>query len=130
MNYKTIRYPGHCEKMQFLMHTLSLAKKPRLLQEVIECAIPQITQDVVLVYVSASGTKNGQFMERNFTQKYYPENISGINWSALQMCTASSICTVIDLLKTQKIPTHTHHVLQEQIPLELFLDNRFGQFFA
>ena len=26
MDYKTIRYPGHCEKMQFLMHALSLAK--------------------------------------------------------------------------------------------------------
>ena len=75
MDYKTIRYPGHCAKMQFLMHELCLAQKPGLLQEVIECAIPQITQDVVLVYVAVRGEQNGALVERNYTHKFYPKTV-------------------------------------------------------
>jgi saccharopine dehydrogenase-like NADP-dependent oxidoreductase len=50
MNYKTIRYPGHCEKMHFLMHDLKLAEDRATLRQILEKAIPRTEQDVVIIY--------------------------------------------------------------------------------
>ena len=50
MNYKTLRYPGHCEKIQFLMNDLKLNEDRETLKRILEKAIPQTQQDVVIIY--------------------------------------------------------------------------------
>ena len=40
--------------------------------------------------------------------------------------TAAAICTVLDLLVTGQLP-QSGFVRQEEIPLKIFLENRFGQ---
>ena len=49
MNYKTIRYPGHCGQMRLLMNDLKLNQDRATLKRILENAVPQTLQDVVIV---------------------------------------------------------------------------------
>ncbi|HSB44926.1 MAG TPA: saccharopine dehydrogenase C-terminal domain-containing protein [Nitrospira sp.] len=128
MNYKTLRYPGHCEKIHLLMKDLKLNEDRETLKRVLEHAIPQTLQDVVLIYASVTGTKDGGFFEENYVKKIYPQCIKGKLWSAIQVTTASSVCCVMDLVL--KNPSRYHgFITQESVPLKDFLANDFGACF-
>jgi saccharopine dehydrogenase-like NADP-dependent oxidoreductase len=129
LNYKTLRYPGHCEKMRFLMHELKLQDNRPLLKTLLENAIPKTYQDVVVIYVSVEGVKKGVFMEKNFTKKVYPKTIYGLEWSAIQVSTASSLCAVVDMVLAHP-QLYQGAVYQEDFSLQVFLSNRFSQYFA
>jgi len=128
MDYKTIRYPGHCEKMRALIDELDLTKNRDALKKTIEDMLPRTQQDVVLIYISVSGERSGELFEESYVKKIYPQEISGFNWTAIQVTTASSVCVLIDLV--MKNPgKYQSLVLQEQFSLEEFLANRFGEFY-
>lgn len=129
ISYKTIRYPGHCEKMRFLMNDLHLNEDRETLKRILENAIPKTHQDVVLVYVSVTGTKEDVFTEENYVRKFYPKIINGTQWSAIQLTTASSICAVMDLVVTQP-DKYKGFIKQEQFSLNDISGNRFGQYYA
>ncbi len=129
LNYKTVRYPGHCEKIRFLMYDLKLIEDRATLKKIFEKAIPRTEQDIVLVYVSVDGWQKDHFFEKTYFRKYYPKIIAGKLWSAIQVSSAAGICAVVDLVLTN--PAHYQGVLlQENISLKIFLENRFGQHFA
>ena len=128
MDYKSVRYPGHCEKLKLLLHGLRLREDPDLFKQILENAIPQTAQDVVLVYVSVIGRKNGQFHEMNYTHKVYPKTLFNHTWSALQMSTASSCCAVIDMVLNDK-SLQTSLVKQEALDYQKFLKNQFGKYY-
>lgn len=128
MNYKTLRYPGHCEKIHLLMKDLRLNEDRKTLKRVLENAIPQTLQDVVLIYASVTGTKEGELFEESYVKKVYPQCIKGKLWSAIQVTTASSVCCVMDLLLTQS-PPRRGFVTQESILLKDFLANDFGVYY-
>lgn len=129
MSYKTIRYPGHCAKMRFLMHELDLNNDRDTLKRILENAIPKTAQDVVLVYVSVTGTKDHLFMEENYVKKFYPKTINGLDWSAIQLTTASGLSTILDLVLSQP-GKYKGFVCQEQFSLSDLTNNRFGQYYA
>ncbi len=126
LSYKTIRYPGHCELMRFLCNDLRLAKRRDLFLDVLENAVPMTTQDVVLIFVSVSGTRNGQLMQETFTKKVYHREIGGRPLAAIQITTASSVCAIVDLHREGTIQK-TGFLCQEEVELDAFLKNRFGQ---
>ena len=128
MNYKTLRYPGHCEKIQLLMKDLKLNEDRKTLKRVLEHAIPQTLQDVVLIYASVTGTKHGEFFEENYVKKIYPQCIKGKLWSAIQVTTASSVCCVMDIV-LRNGAAYRGFVTQESIRLQDFLANDFGACF-
>jgi saccharopine dehydrogenase-like NADP-dependent oxidoreductase len=128
MNYKTLRYPGHCEKIQLLMKDLKLNEDRQTLKRILERAIPQTLQDVVLVYASVTGTKDEGFFEENYVKKIYPQCVKGRLWSAIQVTTASSLCCVVDLVLSCP-DRYRGFVTQESIPLKDFLANDFGACF-
>ena len=128
LNYKTIRYPGHCEKMRFLMNDLKLNEDRDTLQYILERAIPKTYQDMVLIYVSAEGLCNGELMEKSYVKTMYPQSISGLTWSAIQVSTASAVCAVVDLVLQQ--PPRNGLVLQETFHLTDLLSNRFGRYYV
>jgi saccharopine dehydrogenase-like NADP-dependent oxidoreductase len=128
MNYKTLRYPGHCEKIHLLMKDLKLNEDRDTLKRVLERAIPQTLQDVVLVYASVTGTKEEGLFEENYVKKIYPQCIKGRLWSAIQVTTASSVCCVVDLVLSDP-DTYRGFVTQESISLKEFLGNPFGACF-
>ncbi len=127
LNYKTIRYPGHCEKMRFLMNDLELNSDRDTLKRILERALPKTYQDVALIYVSVEGVKHGELIEKSYIKKIYPKIIHGLEWSAIQIATGSGVCAVVDLVLNQK-GVFKGLVLQESFSLADVLGNRFGQY--
>jgi saccharopine dehydrogenase-like NADP-dependent oxidoreductase len=129
MNYKTIRYPGHCEQMRLLMNDLKLNQDRGTLKRVLENAVPQTLQDVVIVYAAVTGTQDGELREENYVNKIYPQLIAGRLWSAIQVTTAAGISAVVDLVLEH--PERYHgFIAQEEFPLTDILANRFGRHYA
>lgn len=129
MNYKTMRYPGHCEKMRLLMNDLRLNDDRVTLKRILENAIPKTYQDIVIVYVTVEGIKRGELTEKSYVKKVYPEVIRGLEWSAIQVSTAAGICAVVDLVLGQE-NEYKGLILQEKFQLSRVLENRFGQYYA
>ena len=128
MNYKTIRYPGHCEQMRLLMNDLKLNQDRATLKRILENAVPQTLQDVVIVFVAVSGRQDGELREENYVSKIYPQEILGRLWSAIQVTTAAGITAVVDLVLARPAG-YRGFVRQEQFRLPDVLANRFGAWY-
>jgi saccharopine dehydrogenase-like NADP-dependent oxidoreductase len=129
MDYKTIRYPGHCEQMRLLMNGLKLNHDRATLKRVLENAVPQTLQDVVIVYAAVVGRQDGELREENYVLKIYPQPIAGRLWSAIQVTTASGLAAVLDLVVNAP-GQYQGFVAQEQFRLPEILANRFGRHYA
>jgi saccharopine dehydrogenase-like NADP-dependent oxidoreductase len=129
MDYKTIRYPGHCEQMRLLMNGLKLNHDRGTLKRVLENAVPQTLQDVVIIYSAVTGHQDGELREENYVNKVYPQVVAGRLWSAIQITTAAGICSVMDLILTNQ-PDRKGFIAQEEFSLKDILGNRFGRFYA
>jgi len=128
MNYKTMRYPGHCTQMRMLMNGLRLNDDRDTLKRVLENAVPRTLQDVIIVYVSVAGTQDGELREENYVNKIYPQVIAGRLWSAIQVTTAAGVCGVLDLVVSNPAD-YQGFVTQESFRLKDFMANRFGRFY-
>jgi saccharopine dehydrogenase-like NADP-dependent oxidoreductase len=128
MNYKTLRYPGHCEKVYFLMQDLKLNQDRGTLKRILENAVPKTVQDVVLIYASVMGKQAGSLFEENYVKKLYHKEIFGRLWSAIQVTTACGLCAVADLILQASAPPRGF-VTQESIKYKDFLANRFGLYY-
>jgi saccharopine dehydrogenase-like NADP-dependent oxidoreductase len=128
MNYKTLRYPGHCEKVYFLMQDLKLNQDRDTLKRILENAVPKTVQDVVLIYASVMGKQNGSLFEENYVKKLYHKEIFGRLWSAIQVTTACGLCAVADLILQSSTP-QKGFVTQESLKYKDFLANRFGRYY-
>ncbi len=129
MNYKTIRYPGHCDQMRLLMNGLKLNHDRPTLKRILENAVPQTLQDVVIIYAAVTGDQDGEFREENYVNKVYPQVVAGRLWSAIQVTTAAGVCAIVDLV-LENPEQRGGFVAQEEFRLADILDNRFGQFYA
>lgn len=129
MNYKTMRYPGHCAQMRLLMNDLKLNQDRGTLKRILENAVPQTLQDVVVIYVAVAGTQDGELREENYVNKVYPQEIAGRLWSAIQVTTAAGAVAVMDLVLTDP-GRYQGFVRQEQFSLPQVLANRFGRWYA
>lgn len=129
MDYKTMRYPGHCEQMKLLMNDLKLNHDRGTLKRILENAVPQTLQDVVVVYVAVTGKQDGELREESYVNKVYPQMIAGRLWSAIQVTTASGIAAVVDLVLGGQ-GRHKGFVRQEDFRLLDLLQNRFGKHYA
>ncbi len=129
MNYKTIRYPGHCEQMRLLMNGLKLNHDRDTLKRILENSVPQTLQDVVIIYAAVTGLQDGEFREENYVNKVYPQVVAGRLWSAIQVTTAAGVCAVIDIVLSNP-DNFGGFVAQEQFSLADVLENRFGRYFA
>jgi len=127
LNYKTIRYPGHCAIMKRLIVDLGLDEAT--LTEILGYALPRTSRDMVLIVVSATGRNGGEPREETFARTVYSRGQSGAHWSAIQITTASAICTALDLVREGRLPQQGF-VRQEDIALEDFIENRFGRNYA
>ncbi|WP_246794978.1 saccharopine dehydrogenase C-terminal domain-containing protein [Burkholderia perseverans] len=128
LDYKTVRYPGHRDLMQFLLGDMRLESDRDALKAMLRRAVPTTTQDVVLVFVTVTGVKRGQLVQDVFTRKIFANEIGGMPMSAIQITTAGSMCAVLDLFREGALPQRGF-VRQEQVSLEAFLGNRFGKLY-
>jgi saccharopine dehydrogenase-like NADP-dependent oxidoreductase len=128
LSYQTIRYPGHLDIMRTLLHDLCLSQRRELLKDILEYAIPATFQDVVLIIATVSGIRGGILQQETYVNKVYGQTAEGSQRSAIQLTTATGICTMLDLLREGHLPDRGL-IRQEQVSLEAFLANRFGCIF-
>ena len=129
MNYKTIRYPGHCAQMRLLMNGLKLNHDRDTLKRILENSVPQTLQDVVIIYAAVTGFQDGELREENYVNMVYPQVVAGRLWSAIQVTTAAGVCAVLDIVLSDS-QQRAGFVAQEEFDLPAILDNRFGRFYA
>ncbi|HEX6960796.1 MAG TPA: saccharopine dehydrogenase NADP-binding domain-containing protein [Lacipirellula sp.] len=126
LNYKTVRYLGHCNQVDLLVNELRLSQRRDLLKDILEHAVPVTFQDVVVTFCTVTGQRDGQLVQITDARKIYHQHIGGENWSAIQITTAAGICAVIDLHLTGRLPDRGF-LRQEQVDFAEFLANRFGK---
>jgi saccharopine dehydrogenase-like NADP-dependent oxidoreductase len=129
LNYKTVRYPGHRDLVKMLIRDLRLGQRREILKDVLEASVPMTHQDVVLVFVTVSGTREGRLTQESFAKKIYSTHVDGRPYSAIQITTAAGICAMVDLLREGALP-QSGFVRQEDADLERFLANRFGRYYS
>jgi len=129
LNYRTIRYPGHAAIMKALLHDLRLRERRELLKDILENAVPATMQDVVVIFVTASGWREGRLMQETYARKIYAQVQAGKLRSGIQVTTAGSACAMVDLLADGRLP-QAGFVRQEDVALGDFLANRFGSVYA
>ena len=129
LNYRTIRYPGHAAIMKALLNDLRLRDRRDLLKDILENSVPATLQDVVIVFVTVSGLKDGHLVQETYAHKIYALQRGGRTLSAIQITTASGICAVLDMLAGGALRS-VGFVRQEEIALADFLANRFGSAYA
>jgi saccharopine dehydrogenase-like NADP-dependent oxidoreductase len=128
LNYKTIRYPGHRDLIKVLVDDLKMCSRRNVFKDIIEHGIPMTLQDVVIIFVTVRGMKDGKLTQESYVRRIYA-NEGGSRWSAIQLTTASAVCAVVDLCMTGRLSV-LGFVKQEQIDFDVFIANRFGRVYA
>ncbi|HEX2837466.1 MAG TPA: saccharopine dehydrogenase C-terminal domain-containing protein [Phycisphaerales bacterium] len=139
--YKTLRYPGHCELMKFLLQDMRFSEKAPsgkkgdtggdplvnrdTLVQVFNKSVPRTLQDVVVVFVNCIGTKNGKPWQKNFQRIVPATQLFGRIWPAIELTTASGVCAMVDLHRTGGLKK-TGFIAQESVSLDMFSSSIFG----
>ena len=129
LNYKSIRYPGHRDSIHLLLEELGFKDDRATLKAVMERSLPHTYQDVVLIFVTVTGSKGKRFAQKSYVKKIYADESGDEPWGAIQLTTAAGLCGVLDLHATGVLPA-SGFVRQEDIPFDAFIANRFGRAYA
>ena len=96
--FRTIRYPGHLDYMQFLLDDLGLRARRDLLSTVLRNGLPAAEPDAVVIYVRATGTCDGRPSEELFSCRIEPQASAG-GHGALSLASAAHAAALIDRLR-------------------------------
>lgn len=128
LDYKTIRYPGHCDKMNFLIHEMHMKNDKKQLEDLLTNAKPPVKEDVVLVYAAAEGWKDGKIFRNEFCNSYPPKLIDGHSWRAISWTTAASIVAIVEMVSNGSLPSKGF-IKQEEVGFEALLNTQAGKLF-
>ena len=128
LNYKTIRYPGHCKLMRFFFNELYMREKRELSGEILVNAKPPVKADVVYIHAAVEGWKKDELLRKEFVRSFYPKKVAGQKWNSISWTTAASVCAVVEMVSTGDLPD-SGFLKQETIPLETFFNTPTGSFF-
>lgn len=130
LNYKSIRYPGHCKQMRFLFNELLLRNHKKLAEEILVTAKPAVQEDRVFVYVAVEGWKKAGNLERDeFVRDYRAIEILGKKRNAIAWTTAASVCAIVEMVEQGTLPGQGF-LKQESIELDKFISTKNGQYFS
>jgi len=128
LDYKSMRYPGHAQLMNFFFHELLMREDRKAAGEILVNAKPPVNEDVVYVHASAEGWIHGCLAREEFVRAYRPIEIAGRSWRAISWTTAASACAVIELVGNGTLPAKGF-LKQEEIPLDSFFATSTGALF-
>jgi saccharopine dehydrogenase-like NADP-dependent oxidoreductase len=129
LDYKTMRYPGHCDLMRFLLQELRLGRKRKLTQELLADAYPPVRDDLVIVYAAANGLREERVTREEFVRVYRPREIAGSVRTAIAWTTAAGAVAMLELLAQGALPD-SGFIRQEDVRLEDFLQTSAGRLLA
>jgi saccharopine dehydrogenase-like NADP-dependent oxidoreductase len=126
LDYKTIRYPGHCELMRFMLLELGLGRQREEAVRLLADAYPPVRDDLVLVYAAADGQSGGRRVREEFVRTYRPRLVAGEERTAIAWTTAAGAVGMVELLAEGSLPA-SGFVCQESVSLDAFLGTSAGQ---
>ncbi len=129
LDYKSMRYPGHAQLMNFFFHELLMREDRKKAGEILVHAKPPVSEDVVYVHASAEGWEQGRLLREEFVEAYRPVEIAGRRWRAISWTTAASACAVIELVSNGSLPAKGF-LKQEEIALNKFLQTKNGRLYS
>lgn len=130
LNYKSIRYPGHCKLMRFFFNELLMKDKRAIAGEILIDAKPPVNEDVVYVHAAVEGYLDDNSVWREeFVEAYPPMTIDGIQWRAISWTTAASIAAVVEMVNAGTLP-QKGFIKQEDVPFDAFLETKNGKLYA
>ena len=129
IDYKTMRYPGHMELMNFFFHELLMRDRRDEAGEILVNAKPPVADDVVYVHVASEGTIDGQLQRREFVRGYRPISAAGETQTAIAWTTSASVVAIIELVRDGVLPS-SGFLQPEDVPLDKVLATRPGSFYA
>ncbi len=126
LNYKTIRYPGHCSIMKnmidlgFTDKTASFSyqgsklKTRDVFESILDSVLQYESEDVVLIRVTASGQKEGSFKKISYQAIEYADKKN--NLTAMMRTTAFPAAVTLQMLVEKKIKSYGVLRQEEAIP--------------
>ena len=129
IDYKTIRYPGHVDLMNFFFHELLMRERRELAGEILVNSKPPVADDIVYVHVASEGMINGTLVRKEFVRSYRPVVVAGSSRTAIAWTTAGSVVAIIEMLRAGDLPTHGF-LKQEEVRLDAFLATETGGLYA
>ncbi|MBM4192238.1 MAG: L-lysine dehydrogenase [Gammaproteobacteria bacterium] len=129
LDYKTMRYPGHVQLMNFFFHELLMREKRELAGQILSNAKPPVDADVVYVHASAEGWSDGRLQRKEFVRSYYPIQVAGRSRTAIAWTTSASVTAVIEMVRNGSLPDRGF-LRQEDIRLDSFLATRTGSLYT
>jgi saccharopine dehydrogenase-like NADP-dependent oxidoreductase len=129
LDYKTMRYPGHCDLMRFFLGELRLGADRGRAEEILTAAYPPVQEDLVVLYAAAEGMRDGRRAREEFVRVYRPRVVAGRVRTAIAWTTAAGVVGVLELLCEGQLPREGF-VRQEDVPLDDFLRTRAGRLLA
>ncbi len=125
IDYKTMRYPGHVDLMNFFFHELLMRERRELAGEILVNAKPPVEDDIVYVHVASEGEIDGRLQRREFVRGYRPIIIAGAKQTAIAWTTAGSVVAIIEMVQAGTLPNNGF-LKQEDVRLEDFLATNTG----
>ena len=129
LDYKTIRYPGHCQLMRFMLVELGLGARREEAVRLLADAYPPVRDDLVVLYAAAQGVAAGRRSREEFVRVYRPRTVAGAARTAIAWTTAAGAVGMIELLAQGSLPD-SGFVCQEDVSLDAFLATSAGQMLA
>jgi saccharopine dehydrogenase (NAD+, L-lysine-forming) len=129
LDYKTIRYLGHCQLVRFMLQELGLGRQREEAVRLLAAAYPPVRDDLVIVYAVAAGTRGGRRVREEFVRVYRPRIVAGGERTAIAWTTAAGAVGMVELLARGSLPG-PGFVCQEEVPLDAFLATSAGQMLA
>ncbi|HTX30794.1 MAG TPA: saccharopine dehydrogenase C-terminal domain-containing protein [Solirubrobacteraceae bacterium] len=129
LDYKSIRYPGHCKLMRFMLQELGLGLKREEAVQLLADAYPPVREDLVIVYAAADGHNGDRRVREEFVRVYRPRIVAGDARTAIAWTTAAGAVAMVELLAEGSLAA-SGFVCQEDVPLDAFLATSAGQMLA
>jgi saccharopine dehydrogenase-like NADP-dependent oxidoreductase len=129
LDYKSVRYPGHHELAAFLMHDLRFNSDRETLKRVLERSIATTIQDKCLILVQVDGMIEKRYVQKTYASSVYNQLIGSTHFGAIQVTTASGICTPLDMILSGAFKGRSGIVRCEEIELKDFLAHPFGAYY-
>jgi len=114
LDYKTIRYLGHCERFKPLLDIKPREKLIRYLYE----NLPSNEKDVVLLRVSSQGIKNSKETKLQYTIIDYYDNINNI--TSMMRTTAYPTSIIAQMIERDEIMEKGVFCCEEIVPCSSF----------
>jgi len=124
LDYKTLRCPGHWAWVRKQLEAIGeVPDRIRQLEDRMLSAIPQMDDDIVVIYASVEGQDRKNHRHRlDAAYKVYPATFGGRRLKAIQSTTAAGMAECARVLLTEGVKGP---LLQSQLDCEAYLNGPY-----